>query len=259
MITIFLVLPWALERRRRPEVDVLWEISMSVSPEDLRHWEPDQTIELKPGQQVLVAASIRNVGDRQGDSTQINLVVPKILGIGMELEDATRVEPMDSRNGTAGIPPSFAVKYLNILIPSWTPGNWFSIQFRLWVPDEFKAVADTDARILFAISDLRFNGTGRRWLPSLLSKEQTLASPAGTVWPPRARTVWKRTPQWVHAQPNGRVLCRTGERQDIRDVRVTASGMTGPGSPSIPPAPFEPPRIDREISTTGRQSENETL
>ncbi len=72
-------LAWALERRRRPEVGFLWRFSPDGDPANLADWPADHAPEISLTQPFLVVAAIQNTGDKAGDDTLINFVVPDCL------------------------------------------------------------------------------------------------------------------------------------------------------------------------------------
>jgi hypothetical protein len=232
---VFLFLPWALERRRRPEAQFQWRYSSDGDPANLDSWPADYVPEIQPDQSVLVEAAIKNVGDRAGQSLLVNFVVPDCYDLRKygEPEITARV----SANGTAGLPPHHRVRFMAPGDQSWTPGNWLMYHYLL----KYSTLGGGDGsiltRMLFEVSESRFNGSGRRLLPSVsrsLTQELEYA-PAGTPWPPVTRSRGCRRAieqvRWIRAEPHGRVACWRGQRSDVRDIRVIpcdrAAGVTG--------------------------------
>src|SRR6266511_2055583 len=73
-------------------------------------------------------------------------------------------------------------------------------------------------RLLFTVSDSRFNSRGRRLLPSIVPPLESRGAPLGAPWPPAPAK--RRTVRWARAEPRGRVACLPGERSDVRDLIV---------------------------------------
>jgi hypothetical protein len=73
---IVLFLPWALERRRRPEVGFHWKFSPDGDPANLTPWSAGYVPEIDPTQPFLVEAAIQNTGDQAGGDTLVNFVAP---------------------------------------------------------------------------------------------------------------------------------------------------------------------------------------
>jgi hypothetical protein len=211
---IFLFLPWALDRRRRPEARFLWKISgegnSGVS------WSPCDAQPIQPGQRYEVSVGIQNIGDRAPENALINFVVPDCLTLENANSPEQRAAP--SENETAGMAPLHRVLFLTPSLPSsWTPGNFFLYRFTISYADDSALALPVELRLLFAIADARFNATGKRWLPSLVSAVRPAYSPAGSPWPP---TVAKRRRRLKLITAGSDVLCTRGERQVVRDVEV---------------------------------------
>jgi hypothetical protein len=219
---IVLFLPWALERRRRPEVGFLWKFSPDGDPAKSSVWPAESVPEINPAQPFLVEAAILNTGDKAGSDTLINFVVPH----GFDLRDLSRPEAkhLTSTNKTAGLPPQYRVVFAASRPEPWTPGNWYMWQYRL----QYSAAQPSDQplriRLLFDVSDSRFNSHGRRWLPSLLPPQESQDASAGMPWPPVPAMPWWRMAlrriRYVQPEPHGRVVCSPGDRKDIRDLIV---------------------------------------
>jgi hypothetical protein len=120
---IVLFLPWALERRRRPEIGYSFRFSETGRPEDLRDWFHPETIQISPGRTVLIETAIQNVGDRSGELTLLNFVLPDMFTL--EMDNSTSVKATRTKNFTAGLPPDWGICYCAPSAPNWTPGNWF--------------------------------------------------------------------------------------------------------------------------------------
>src|SRR5690348_3507939 len=103
-ITGFVVfIPWALERRRRPEARFLWKFSENGRLANLEPWEPNRIPKLQRGHLYAVEAAIQNVGDIAGDDGLINFVVPDCFELILPSNPDSK--PAVSTNETAGIPP----------------------------------------------------------------------------------------------------------------------------------------------------------
>jgi hypothetical protein len=206
---------WAAELRRRPEIRFYWRLSPDGDPANLTIWPPDQVPEIKMTQPFLVEAAIQNTGDKAGRDTLINFVVPDCFDLRQCA--APEVEPPHAGNDTAGLPPDNRVVFFAPRPEPWTPVNWHLRQYRLqYVADQRDR--PLPVRLLFTVTDSRFNSRGWRWLPSIVPPLESLGAPVGTPWPPtRSR---RRKVRWARAEPHGRVACLPGERSDVRDLIV---------------------------------------
>jgi hypothetical protein len=219
-IVAFLV--WVSELRRRPEIRFQWKLSPDGDPAKLALWSPDYVPEFSPTQLFLVEAAIQNTGDKAGGDTLINFVVPDCF----DLRQPGRPEAkhLTATNVTAGFPPEYRVVFAAPRAEPWTPGNWYLWQFRLQYSTGRQCDRPFRVRLLFDVSDSRFNSHGRRWLPSRLPPSETPEASAGTPWPPvPTRRRWRLASwriRWVRAAPRGRVVCSPGDRRDIRDLTV---------------------------------------
>jgi hypothetical protein len=221
---------WAFELRRRPEIRFYWRLSPDGDSTHLADWEPDEVPEIKARQPLLVGAAIQNTGDKAGHDTLINFVVPDCFDL--RQREAPEQEPIHSGNATAGLPPDSSVVFFAPRVEPWAPPNWYMRYYRLqYVGDP--PVQPLRLRLLFTVSDSRFNRSGRRWLPSIVPPSQSQSAPVGTAWPP-ARTS-RQTIRWARAEPRGRVACMPGERSDVRDLIV----MPADGGHTSVPGPAE--------------------
>jgi hypothetical protein len=172
--------------------------------------------EISPGSTIVVEASVLNVGDATATAAQSNFVVPESI----ELTSLTADRPARfSHSRTSGQAPGHGVYFVaaKFVLP---PGDWQLQRFQLRIPDD----PGVDLRLLFLLSEGRFNVTGRRYLPSRLTDGDMPAAPFGTAWPPDGESIrWWHRAAWrrARAQPEGRLLCRRGVRADVRDLRVT--------------------------------------
>lgn len=208
-------LPWALQQRRRPEIRVLWRIAMSGQEEDVVDWPPSETKEAAAGSEVVVEASVLNVGDATTARAQTNFVVPGSIMLTSLARDPRPARW--SHNRVAGQAPGYGVYFVAAAF-DLPPADWYLQRFRLRLPDN-----DADVRLLFELSDGRLNATGRRYVPSRSVGGELPDAPFGTPWPtPDAPSHWWRRGSWhqVSAEPPGRLLCRRGQRADVRDLRV---------------------------------------
>jgi hypothetical protein len=206
---------WALEVRRRPEVRFYWRLSTDGDSTHLADWEPDEVPEIKAGQPLLVGAAIQNTGDKAGRDTLINFVVPDCFDL--RHREEPEQEPVHSGNATAGLPPDNRVVFFAPRVEPWAPPNWHMRYYRLtYVGDP--SIQPLRFRLLFTVSDSRFNSRGRRWVWSIVPPLEPQGAPVGTPWPPTRFT--RRTMRWVRAEPRGRVACVPGERSDVRDLIV---------------------------------------
>ena len=182
---VVLFLPWALERRRRPEVRYAFRISDTGRPEDLRDWFHQDLIRVHARQTVLVETAIQNVGDKPGELTLLNFVVPDIFTL--EMDGSTTVKATKTKNFTAGLPPNWAIVYCAPGASTWTPGNWYVARYRLTAEPEHVTSGPLDARLLLTVSDPGFNRSGQRWVPSIPPPVEPLTAHAGQPWPPGRR------------------------------------------------------------------------
>lgn len=212
-ITLFV--PWALERRRRPEVRIDWARSLDGDPAKFEDWTADDAPEIIPGQALHVRVAILNVGDRASEAALTNFIVPDCFEL--RSSHVPEASPAYSENPTAGLPPGNRVAFMPAKLEPWTPGNWFMYSYRLIYsgssPDQ-----QLRTRLLFEISDSRFNRSGHRWLPGLLPPLELRHAQAGESWPPASRRAWFR---WVRVAPRGRMACSRGDRRDVRDLIVS--------------------------------------
>ena len=204
---------WAVAQRRRPEIQFLWQISESGRTADLRPWEPHEIPTITPGQGILIEASVCNVGDQTGSSTLSNLVAPVAVSLARSPERPE--SPTAARNGIAGVPPDYEAQFL-AAERSWYIDMWWVQRFVItaWSPTEG---APDRFRLLMEVTDDRFNGAGRRWLPSIDWSE----GPTPTYlerWPGK-RSARPRL-RLIRALPKGRVACAPGSRRDVRDLKV---------------------------------------
>jgi hypothetical protein len=233
---IFAFSIWALELRRRPEIGFHWEFSADGDPAKLAVWPPDYVPEIDPTQPFLVQAAILNTGDKAGSDTLTNFVAPECFDLcQLGRPDA---EHLTSKHATAGLPPDYRVVFAAPRAEPWTPGNWYLWQYRLQYSSAKPWDQPLQVRLLFEVSDSRFNSRGRRWLPSLLPPPEPQDASAGTPWPP-APTIprWRmalRRVRCVHATPRGRVVCSPGARRDTRDLIVVSAkgGQTSVVTPA---------------------------
>jgi hypothetical protein len=177
---IILFLPWALERRRRPEVRIEWALSLDGNPAKLDHWPADYVPHITPGQAVSVRIAVHNVGDRASQAALTNFAVPDCFDLRRYSD--LEANPPYSGNPTAGLPPDFRVAYFAPGLEPWTPGNSFLYVYRLIYPTSRNRDQPLRARLLFDITDSRFNRGGRRWLPSLVPPLELGHAHAGESW-----------------------------------------------------------------------------
>ncbi len=220
---IVVFLTWAAELRRRPEILFQWRLSPDGDPAHLAIWLPGQVPKIGPGQPLLVEAAIQNTGDKAGRDTLINFVAPDCF----ELHQRGRpeVEPLPAVNDTAGLPPGNRVVFSAPRAEPWTPVNWYLYQYRL----QYVAADQRDqpllVRLLFDVSDSRFNSRGRRWLPSIVPPLEFQGAPAGAPWPPLPAR--RRTVRWARAEPRDQVACLPGNRRDVRELMVMPADPSG--------------------------------
>jgi hypothetical protein len=208
-------LMWALELRRRPEIGFYWWLSLDGDPAHSADWEPDEVPEIKAAQPFRVAVAIQNTGDKAGSDTLINFVASDCFDL--RRWEAPEDEPLRAGNATAGLPPDNQVVFFAPRAEPWAPPNWNLRRYRLqYVADQ--PVQPLRFRLLFTVSDSRFNRSGRRWLPSLVPPSESQGAPVGTPWPPKRSSRW--TFRCARAEPRGRVACMPGERSDVRDLTV---------------------------------------
>ena len=118
----------------------------------------------------------------------------------------------------AGLPPDNRVVFFVHRPDPWTPVNWLLYQYRLQYVAAAQLERPLRVRLLFDISDSRFNSRGRRWLPSIVPPLELHGARVGAPWPPRSSR--RRMIRLARADPRGRVACLPGNRQDVRDLIV---------------------------------------
>jgi hypothetical protein len=218
--------PWALQQRRRPEVEFLWRLS-TTGELGVADWPSDDVPlvpEVEAGTTIVVEASIKNVGDATALTTQTNFVVPECIAVRGLAEGAKPAR--FSHNVTAGVRPGNGVHFI-VATFDVAPGNWHLQRFELTLPD----TAPTEVvRVLLDVSQERFNATGRRRLPVLLIDGDAADVPAGEQWPPaESRVRWWECEAWhrPRAQPVGRVRSTRANRADVRDLRIVPRRPAG--------------------------------
>jgi len=213
---------WASELRRRPETRFQWRFSPDDDPANLAPWPADYVPEINPTQPFLVEVAIQNRGDKAGGNTLLNFVVPDCFDLRQRAYP--EAEPQVAGNDTAGLPPEYRIVFFAPRAEPWTPGNWFSCQYRLQYSAAKQCERSFPVRLLFDVSDSRFNSRGRRWLPSVLPPLEIYGASVGAPWPPVpmkrrwGMAAWRVG--WVRPEPRGRVVCWPGDRRDIRDLTV---------------------------------------
>lgn len=220
-------LPWALEQRRRPEVEINWRYSPDGSVANLLDWPPDLVPEVAQGQTVLFEPRMKNVGDRTGESALVNIVVADCFQLRRHGVPDSRA--LASANATAGFPPSHLVNFLAPGAGSWLPGNVMMYLCELRYSASEDLQTPLTSRLLFEVAESRFNVTGFRLLPSVgISMEQEYEyAPVETPWPPQGSRHWHRIFQqfrWIRVKPRGRVACWRGRRGDVRDIKIIPDG-----------------------------------
>jgi hypothetical protein len=179
--------------------------------------------EVKAGQPLLVDVAIQNTGDMAGGDTLINFVVPDCFELRQRRKPEE--EPLVAGNDTAGLPPDNRVAFFVHRPDTWTPVNWQLYHYRLRYLAADQLDRPLPVRLLFDVSDSRFNSRGRRWLPSTLPPLEFQGAPVGAPWPPRPSR--RRTMRWARAEPRGWVACLPGNRRDVRDLIVLPEKPAG--------------------------------
>ncbi len=214
---------WALELRRRPEVRFRWRFSPDGDPANLTLWQPDYVPEVNPRLPFLVEAAIQNTGDRAGNDTLVNFVAPDCFDLRQYFKPET--EHASAENDTAGLPPEYRVVFVASRAEPWTPGNWYVWRYRLKYSTAKQCEQPLRVRLLFDVSESRFNSRGRRWLPSILPPAEIYGASAETPWPPALMKRKGRAVTWrigmARPAPHGRVVCWPGDRRDVRDLTIT--------------------------------------
>src|SRR6266542_2309950 len=100
---------WALELRRRPEVQFRWRFSPDGDPANLTLWQSDHVPEVSPRRPFLVETAIQNTGDRAGNDTLVNFVAPDCFDL--RQDNKPEAEPAGAGNDTAGLPPEYRVVF----------------------------------------------------------------------------------------------------------------------------------------------------
>jgi hypothetical protein len=158
----------------------------------------------------------QNTGDKAGTDTLVNFVVPDCFDL--RQHGKPDAEPLHAGNDTAGLPPESRVVFFAPRAEPWTPANWFLWHYEMRYLATRQCEEPVRVRLLFDVSDSRFNARGRRWLPSLVPPLEFRGTPAGTPWPPEPKLYWKI--RRVRPMPRGRVVCMPGNRRDIRELIV---------------------------------------
>jgi len=115
---IVLFLPWALERRRRPEVGFHWKFSPDGDPANLTPWSAGYVPEIDPTQPFLVEAAIQNTGDKAGGDTLVNFVAPDCFDLSQPSKSEAR--HLTATHNTAGLPPEYRVVFTDNRPEPWT-------------------------------------------------------------------------------------------------------------------------------------------
>jgi hypothetical protein len=126
---VVVFLAWALELRRRPEIQFHWRLSPDGDPAHLAMWPPDEVPEIRPGQPLLVETAILNTGDKAGRDALINFVAPDCFDL--RQYDAPEVKPRHAGNDTVGLPPDYRAAFFAVAAEPWTPANWHMRHYRL--------------------------------------------------------------------------------------------------------------------------------
>jgi hypothetical protein len=234
---IVLFLPWALERRRRPEVGFHWKFSPDGDPANLTPWSAGYVPEIDPTQPFLVEAAIQNTGDQAGGDTLVNFVAPDCFDLSQPSKSEAR--HLTATHNTVGLPPEYRVVFTDNRPEPWTPGNWYMWQYRLQYSTAQPCDRPLRIRLLFNVSDSRFNSRGRRWLPSRVPPLEPHGAPVETPWPPTRSS--RRIMRQARAEPRGRVACLPGERSDVRDLIV----LPAQGGHTSVPGPAEEQPLNR--------------
>lgn len=205
--------PWALERRRRPEFRIFGDlVQQDGTP---RSW-PTGHNPMAINEVLHVRIGNRNVGDTVAKDIRWNFVAPTSLHLSSTSSDPD--QPRRSTDKSAGVGPDYSVTYLVGQHDFLAVGDFLPLEFSI-VTDSANII-DAQARLKLDISEPRLNATGRRWLPSLADPEilQVTGEPAsgaGTTWPPEHR---RRRPQRLHAIPLSKLKCQPGSRTAAYDI-----------------------------------------
>jgi hypothetical protein len=193
---------------------------------DLTLWPEDEVPKVGASQKILIEAAIQNVGDRPGEDGLINFAVPDMLQL-TSVNDPDR-KMIVSNDATAGLPPDHRVNFFAPTTGPWSPGDWVSLHYSIEHVEPAALEDSVRVRLLFSVSDTRFNQSGRRWFPSFVRHYEIGGAPAGTPWPPGPKAfTWQdfiKKIRRVRAMPRNRVRCTRGERSDVRDIILTPVG-----------------------------------
>ncbi len=210
---------WLLERRRRPELLVIWEYAADGNERNLERWEADTKPTLLPGQKVTVRHSIKNVGDAAAERVLTNFVVPACLDLSEVDEPESKL--LTTVDRTVGVKPQFKALFMARTTEQIAPGDAVVRRYTLSMKDGSALTESTEVRIALDAACARLNPRGHRRIPSFIYRLDDAAGAkegAGTKWPPDVTT--DRVMRWVHAMPRGRLLCRPGSRKDVRDLTL---------------------------------------
>jgi hypothetical protein len=203
---------WILNLRRRPEVEFLWNISLTGARPGFRAWPQSDAPVIRVGETILVEASVHNIGDATGERALTNFVVPDCFSL--HSYDKPNPDPvLTSGNGIAGLKPKEEVRFI-ARERSFYVDMWWMHLYSLTLD---RAPNSTGVRILMELSEDRLNARGERLLRSLVSPSLPPASPYGTPWTnARVRRVLRR----ITVGNGAEVRCRAGTRQTVRDLRI---------------------------------------
>jgi hypothetical protein len=209
---------WALDRRRRPEAQIRWEIALDGNRHSFVEWGPEELHTLNGDAPLLVRVAMRNVGDALADSVLTNFIVPR--SIKLTRPSAPSEEPIPSIDPISGDATDYhRARYFARDCDYVACDDWVMLDYALELDAAVEATQQL-ARLQFVISCPRFNAQGYRWLPSYLfnlSDHHVERAGAGAAWPPPQS---RRTIRWVSALPHRRVRCGQGQRSDVRDIRL---------------------------------------
>jgi hypothetical protein len=212
---------WALERHRRPELQISWEISGSTARSDSQAWGPNNDSTVKPkhmfqaGEERRVSVIVTNIGDRALEHAGVNFLVPECFS----LEDSRNPEhkPFPARDPNLDYPPEHQGTALYHEISYCPPGDTRLFMYRLKYTEQAPTESAT-RRVLFQVSDHHMNTSGKRIIPFFIGFHKEPNGGPGSAWPPPPE---RGNPfKFWFRPPFNHIYYSRGTRKDVRQVSV---------------------------------------
>ncbi len=185
-VAIVVFIQGGLRLRQRPEARIEWLWSSKKPYVDFpaqRPWAPSRRPCVPPGAEFAIRVQFTNIGDGATDYTLWNFVVPAAFDVRMRKEGVEVHEGIF--NPIVGGPGKLI----------WSNERWIvSVDIlRLFIVTVPLGTPSGSYQVYFELQDNRFNATGRRIWPSLMTKRPH--------WFPES---WKRPgrwPGWIKVEP----------------------------------------------------------